>query len=169
MFKHLKSRCARDVWLVVSDVHKGLAKAIRESFVGSSWQRCKVHIMRNIIMAHIPSRDKDFFASRRKPIWLQPDDQTAMTGAEALMDEYEGPYPAAIQVLEAGLKDALQFFHFYRIDHRKISSTNMLERLNREIRRRTHAVGVFPDQNAYIRLVTSYLMVYHEDWSTGRS
>jgi len=92
-----------------------------------------------------------------------------MTYAEALMDEYEGPYPAAIQVLEAGLEDSLQFYHFHQIDHRKITSTNMLERLNREIRRRTYVVGVFPNQDAYIRLVTSYLMEYHEDWSTGRS
>ncbi len=62
LFDHLKSRGARDVRLVVSDAHKGLAKAISESFAGCSWQRCKVHFMRNI-MAHIPSRDKDFFAS----------------------------------------------------------------------------------------------------------
>lgn len=168
LFDHLKSRGVRDVWLVVSDAHKGLAKAISESFAGCSWQRCKVHFMRNI-MAHIPSRDKEFFASRLKQIWLQPDYQTAMTCAEALMDEYEGQYPATIQVLEAGLEDSLQFYHFHQIDHRKISSTNMLERLNREIRRRTHVVGVFPNQDAYIRLVTSYLMEYHEDWSTGRS
>ena len=82
-------------------------------------------------MAHIPSRDKDFFASRLKQIWLQPDYQTAMTYAEALMDEYEGQYPVAIQVLEAGLEGSQQFCHFHQIDHRKISSTNMLDRLNR--------------------------------------
>jgi len=85
------------------------------------------------------------------------------------MDEYEDKYPAAIQTLEAGLEDSLQFFHFQQVDHRKISSTNMLERLNREIRRRTNVIGVFPNQDAYIRLVTTYLMEYHEDWSNGRS
>src|SRR5690606_17085788 len=74
LFDHLKSRGVQDVWLVVSDAHQGLANAIRESFVGCSRQRCKVHFMRNI-MAHIPSRDKDFFASRLKQIWLQPDYQ----------------------------------------------------------------------------------------------
>lgn len=104
-----------------------------------------------------------------KQIWLQPDYQTAMTYAEALMDAYEGQSPAAIQTLEAGLEDSLQFYHFKQIDHRKIASTNMLERLNREIRRRTNVMGVFPNQDSYIRLVTSYLMEYHEDWSTGRS
>lgn len=124
--------------------------------------------MRNIL-AHIPNKEKEYFALRLKQIWLQPDYQTAMTYAEALMDEYEGQYPAAIQTLEAGLEDSLQFYHFKQIDHRKISSTNMLERLNREIRRRTNVIGVFPNQDSYIRLVTSYLMEYHEDWSTGRS
>jgi len=168
LFEHLKSRGARDVWLVVSDAHKGLAKAIRESFPGCSWHRCKVHFMRNIL-AHIPSRDKDSFVSRLKQIWQQPDYQTAVRYAEALMDEYEKQYPAAIQMLEAGLEDSLQYYHFQQIDHRKISSTNMLERLNREIRRRSQVVGVFPSQDAYIRLVTSYLMEYHEDWSTERS
>src|SRR5690606_20273084 len=82
---------------------------------------------------------------------------------------YEGKYPTANQVLESGLEDSLQFYHFEQVDHRKISSTNMLERLNREIRRRTNVVGVFPNQDSYIRLVTSYLMEYHEDWSAGRA
>lgn len=168
LFDHLKSRGVRDVWLVVSDAHQGLSKAIRESFVGCSWQRCKVHLMRNIL-AHIPNKEKEYFALRLKQIWLQPDYQTAMTYAEALMDAYEGQSPAAIQTLEAGLEDSLQFYHFKQIDHRKIASTNMLERLNREIRRRTNVMGVFPNQDSYIRLVTSYLMEYHEDWSTGRS
>jgi len=72
LFDHLKSRGVRDVWLVVSDAHQGLAKAIRESFVGCSWQRCKVHFMRNI-MAHIPSRDKDFFC-------FTPETDLASTG-----------------------------------------------------------------------------------------
>lgn len=168
LFEHLKSRGLQNVWLVVSDAHKGLAKAIKESFVGCSWQRCKVHFMRNIL-AHIPSREKEYFASRLKQIWLQPDFKTAIAYAETLMDEYEGKYPTAIQVLESGLEDSLQFYHFEQVDHRKISSTNMLERLNREIRRRTNVVGVFPNQDSYIRLVTSYLMEYHEDWSAGRA
>lgn len=168
LFEQLKARGLEDVWLVVSDAHKGLAKAIKESFIGCSWQRCKVHFMRNIL-AHIPSKEKEFFASRLKQIWLQPNYETATSYAESLMDEYEGKYPAATKILEEGLEDSLQFYHFKQVDSRKISSTNMLERLNREIRRRTKVVGVFPNQESYIRLVTSYLMEYHEDWSSGRS
>lgn len=168
LFESLKARGLEEVWLVVSDAHKGLTKAIKESFVGCAWQRCKVHFMRNIL-ARIPSKSKADFASRLKQVWLQPDVDIARAYAETLMDEYENRYPEAIQVLEDGLEDSLQFYFFKSMDHRKISSTNMLERLNREIRRRTNVVGVFPNMDSYIRLVTSYLIEYSEDWSTGKA
>ena len=85
------------------------------------------------------------------------------------MDEYESKYPDAISTLEEGLEESLQFYNFDEIDSRKIASTNILERLNREIRRRTKVVGIFPSMDSYIRLVTSYLIEYSEDWSSGRS
>ncbi len=94
LFDSLKSRGLEEVWLVVSDAHKGLTKAIRESFVGCAWQRCKVHFMRNIL-SRIPSKDKAVFASRLKQIWLQPDMDTAKAYAESLIDEYEDRYPEA--------------------------------------------------------------------------
>ena len=84
------------------------------------------------------------------------------------MDEFEDQFPEAIQTLESGLEDFLQFYGFSKIDPRKISSTNMIERLNREIRRRTRVVGIFPSMDSYIRLVTTYLIEYSEDWSSGR-
>ena len=168
LFESLKARGLEDVWLVVSDAHKGLTKAIKESFVGCTWQRCKVHFMRNIL-ARIPSKDKAAFASRLKQIWLQPDLDAAKSYAEALMDEYENRYPEAVSAMEDGLEDSLQFYSFKQLDHRKISSTNMLERLNREIRRRTNVVGVFPNIDSYIRLVTSHLIEYSEDWSAGKA
>ncbi len=168
LFDSLKARGLEEVWLVVSDAHKGLTKAIRESFVGCAWQRCKVHFMRNIL-ARIPSKDKATFASRLKQIWLQPDIDTAKVYADSLMAEYENRYPEAIRSLEEGLEDSLQFYSFQRIDGRKIFSTNMLERLNREIRRRTNVVGVFPNMDSYIRLVTSHLIEYSEDWSAGNA
>ena len=124
--------------------------------------------MRNIL-SRIPSKDKAAFASRLKQIWLQPDMGTAKSYAEALMDEYDNRYLEAIRVLEDGLEDSLQFYSFKQMDHRKISSTNMLERLNREIRRRTNVVGVFPNMDSYIRLVTSHLIEYSEDWGAGKA
>ena len=167
LFENLKSRGLKDAWLVVSDAHKGLMKAIQSSFVGCSWQRCKVHFMRNIL-AHVPAKGKALFAGKLKQIWLQPDIESAKAYANALMDQYESLYPSAIEVLELGLEDSLQFYNFERMDFRKISSTNMLERLNREIRRRTNVVGIFPSMDSYIRLVTTYLIDYAEDWSSGR-
>ena len=168
LFENLKERGIKKVWLVISDAHKGLVKAARESFVGCSWQRCKVHFMRNILGC-VSSRDKKFFAEKLKQIWLQPDYDSAKKYADGLMNEYEGKYPQAIATLEEGLEDSLQFFNFRQIDARKIASTNLLERLNREIRRRTKVVGIFPSMDSYIRLVTSYLIEYSEDWSSGRS
>lgn len=168
LFDTLKERGIKNVWLVVSDAHKGLVKAARESFVGCSWQRCKVHFMRNILGC-VSSRDKKFFAEKLKQIWLQPDYDSAKKYADSFMNEYEGTYPHAIATLEDGLDESLQFFNFRQIDARKIASTNLLERLNREIRRRTKVVGIFPSMDSYIRLVTSYLIEYSEDWSSGRS
>lgn len=167
LFEKLKARGLKDTWLVISDAHKGLVKAIQTSFIGCSWQRCKVHFMRNIL-AHLPSKQKTSFAEKLKQIWLQPDIDSAKAYANSLMDAYEKEFPAAIEVLESGLEDSLQFYNFERIDQRKISSTNMLERLNREIRRRTSVVGIFPSIDSYIRLVTTYLIEYSDDWSTGR-
>lgn len=168
LFENLKERGIKKVWLVVSDAHKGLVKAARESFVGCSWQRCKVHFMRNILGC-VSSRDKKGFAEKLKQIWLQPDYDSAKKYADWFMNEYEGKYPQAIATLEEGLEESLQFFNFRQIDARKIASTNLLERLNREIRRRTKVVGIFPSMDSYIRLVTSYLIEYSEEWSSGRS
>ena len=168
LFDSLKARGLKTVWLVVSDAHKGLVASVRKSFVGASWQRCKVHFMRNI-MAHIQAKEKASFAAKLKQIWLQPDNDSALKYARMFMDEHETRYQKAIEILESGLEDSLQYFQFNQIDSRRISSTNMIERLNREIRRRTNVVGVFPGMDSYIRLVTSYLIEYSEDWSTSRS
>lgn len=167
LIQSLKHRGLEEAWLAVSDAHQGLVAAIRKSFLGCSWQRCKVHFMRNIL-AHVPAKPKKIFAAQLKQIWLQPDIRSAKQYAEMVMDKYEISYPKAIETLEAGLEDSLQFYGFPEIDHRKISSTNMLERLNKEIRRRTKVVGVFPSMDSYIRLVSSYLIEYAEDWSTSR-
>jgi putative transposase len=166
LFDKLKERGLREVWLAVSDAHSGLTAAIAESFTGCSWQRCKVHFMRNI-MAHIPAKQKELFGARLKQIWQQPDMKSASRYAEALIDEYGASFPKAIETLENGLEDSLQYYAFSEIDPRKISSTNLLERLNKEIRRRSKVVGVFPTVDSYLRLVCCYLMEYAEDWETG--
>ena len=166
LFDKLKSRGLRNVWLAISDSHQGLVNAVRKSFIGSGWQRCKVHFMRNIL-AHIPGKEKEFFAAKLKQIWQQPDYDSAKRYADLLIKEYENRFFKAIETLENGLEDSLQYYQFPDIDFRKISSTNVLERLNKEIRRRSRVVGIFPSMDSYIRLVCCYLMEYSEDWETA--
>ena len=168
LFEKLKERGLSKPTLIVSDAHKGLVAAIGECFPGASWQRCKVHFMRNILV-HVPHREKERFASLLKGIWLTSDLETAKQRAQELADQYRTKCPKAIETLEAGLEDALTFLSFPSLDSRKVSSNNMLERLNKEIRRRTRVVGIFPNPESYLRLITVYLMEYSEDWSVTRS
>ena len=142
--------------------------AIRKGFPGASWQRCKVHFIRNIL-AHVPYKEKNTFAQQLKAVWLAPTRAQVYRLAEELCQQYERRFPKTIGCLEAGLEDSLAFYAFPQLDARKISSTNVLERLNREIRRRTNVAGIFPNPNAYTRLVTTYLMEYAEDWPSSRA
>ncbi len=167
-FRKLKRRGLKKAYMFISDAHAGIQKALREEMTGCKWQRCKVHFMRNI-MATVPGKGKYRFAEKLKQIWLQPDKESAMELAEQFMSAYEKRYPKAIACMEEGLEDSLQFYVHAEIDKRKIASTNILERLNKEIRRRSRVVGIFPNMDSYVRLLTSYLIEYTEDWETDRS
>ncbi len=168
LFQKLKTRGLQQIWLAVSDAHQGLKNAIQKEFLGSTWQRCKVHFMRNIL-AKVRRHSKEYVAGKIKHIWLQPTLEDARKYAKEVIDELDGKYPDAMEILDAGLEDSLQFFLFEKLDHRKIASTNMLERLNKEIRRRSRVVGIFPSPDSYLRLVTCFLIEYTEDWTTSRS
>ena len=167
LFRDLSARGLAVPKLIISDAHTGLVAAIQEGFSGASWQRCKVHFMRNIL-AHIPQRAKDAFAKELKQIWLAEDAAHARVLANVLAEKYRSKYPKAIECLENGLEDSLTFFSFPMIDQRKIASSNMIERLNKEIRRRTRVVGIFPNEASYMRLVCSYILEYAEDWAYER-
>jgi len=167
-FKKLKARGVEDIALLISDAHFGIQKALKETFIGSSWQRCKVHFMRNIL-AHVPPKSKERFGARLKQIWLQESKQDAMMIAQTIREEFGKKFPEAIEVLDSGLEDALQFYHFPQIDKRRIGSTNVLERINKEIRRRSSVVSIFPSKTSYLRLIATYLMEYTEDWEVERS
>jgi putative transposase len=167
LFEKLKERGLTKPSLIVSDAHKGLVAAIGECFPGASWQRCKVHFMRNVLV-HVPHKEKERFAGLLKGIWMTADPATAKQRARDLADQYREKCPKAVETLEEGLEDALTFLAFPKLDARKVSSNNMLERLNKEIRRRTRVVGIFPNPDSYLRLVTVYLMEYSEEWSVTR-
>ena len=104
-----------------------------------------------------------------KQIWCQPDIKSARQYAENLVQEYQDRLPDAVGCLLEGLEDSLQYFHYEEFDHRKISSTNTLGRLNVEIRRRTRVVGIFPSKESYIRLVTTFMIEHTEDWITAKA
>ncbi|SFQ02327.1 IS256 family transposase [Hydrogenimonas thermophila] len=167
-FDRLKERGVEKIALLISDTHYGIQRAFKETFIGASWQRCKVHFMRNII-AHIPPKAKEMFAAKLKQIWLQESKKDAIRVAQNIIEEFSKKFPEAIEVLQNGLEDSLQFYHFTQIDKRRISSTNVLERINKEIRRRSRVVSIFPSKESYLRLIASYLMEYTEDWEVERS
>jgi putative transposase len=168
LFKQLKARGLKKAWLVVSDAHLGIQAAVAKQFLGASWQRCKVHFLRNIL-AKVGQRDKARVAAKLKQIWQQPDRASAMRTARIFIAEFRHSHPEVVETLRQGLEDSLQFYAFEELDGKKISSTNMQERLHEEVRRRSRVVGIFPSKESYVRLVTAFLIEYSEDWSVGRS
>ncbi len=100
-------------------------------------------------------------------IWQQPDDDSAKHYVDMIIKEYEHRFIKAVETIENGLEDSLQYYRFPEIDSRKFSSTNTLERFNKEIRRRSRVVDIFPSMDSYIRLVCCYLMEYSEDWESA--
>ena len=168
LFRNLKGRGLRGPVLTVSDAHSGLKSAIAKEFPGASWQRCKVHLMRKILV-NIPYHAKETFTSELKEILTTPTEEDARRRAERLTEKYDGRFLKAVGILEEGHDDSLAFYGLEDVDPRKISSTNMLERLNKEIRRRTRPDGIFSNADSYIRLVTIYLIEYSEDWSANKA
>ena len=163
VFKSLQARGLKRAWLVISDAHAGLQSAVKKCFLGASWQRCKVHFMRNIL-GHVAHRDKAAAGECLRQIWLQEDRDMALELAARFRERYGKKYPKAVECLEDGLEDSLQYLALPEFDKRKTSSTNILERLNKEVRRRARVVGVFPSEESFLRLIVCYLLEYSEDW-----
>ena len=139
-----------------------------KAWTRACWQRCKVYFMRNIL-SYIPQKRKEAAAAKLKLIWQASDATTATKLKDHFVQEFEKRFPKAVQCLEEGFEDSIQYYNFELLDQRRIASTNTLERLNEEIRRRTKVVGIFPGIDSYIRLVTSYLIEYSEDRLSGVS
>ena len=163
-FKSLKERGLCGVKLVVSDAHAGLKAAVRK-VLKVEWQRCKVHFYRNVLV-HVPKRSQAEVSEAIKGVFVQRDDKSAKAKATELVRQFQSRFPKAMEVFEAGIDDVLSYLH-YPLPHRtRVSSTNPLERLNLEIRRRTRVVGIFPHSGACLRLIGMLLLEKHEDWLT---
>lgn len=161
--RSLVQRGLKRVLLVISDAHEGLKKALQQVFHGASWQRCRVHFMRNLL-AKIPHRDKAAVAAATRLIFEQPSLPSARIQLQQLVAKLGRAYPDAARLLAEAEPDILTYKTFPKAHWRRIHSINPLERLHREVRRRTNVVGIFPDQPSVIRLVGSILKEKDDDW-----
>jgi putative transposase len=167
--RSLVARGLRGVELVVSDAHEGLEAAIAQVFSsGVSWQRCRVHFLRNIL-AHVPRHQKATIAAEFRAILAQSGADAARARAAELIAKHGKALPKATEIPAKGLDDVLSFFIFPPEHHRKLWSTNPIEHLNNVLRKRTNVVGIFPNEASAIRLVTMMLIEQTEDWLTERA
>jgi putative transposase len=155
------------VQLVISDAHTGLKAALGAVFQGASWQRCRVHCLRNLL-AHVPQGDKAMVAAAVRTIFAQPHRQAAGQQVQEVVKALEGRWPKAAKMLADAEDDVLAYMAFPPEHWTRLYSTNPLERLNREVKRRTEIVGVFPDQDSVIRLVGLVLQEIDDEWQIER-
>jgi transposase-like protein len=163
----LVARGLKGVQLVTSDAHEGLRAALETVLTGTAWQRCRVHFMRNVL-AHVPKGDKSMVAAALRTIFAQHSQEAARQQLAEVVRVMEARWPKAAQVLAAGEDDILVYMTFPPEHWTRIYSTNPLERVNREVKRRTNVVGIFPNADAALRLVGSVLIEVHEEWQAGR-
>jgi len=163
----LRDRGLDGVKLVITDAHRGLVNAVGTIFVGAAWQRCKVHFGRNVV-DHAPKACKEKLAAAVHGIFNQPDQEAALAAYQAVREQFGATCAKAMQILDDGLSDALTFMAFPREHWSRISSTNPIERINKEIRRRTRVIGIFPNIESALRLISMILLEQTEDWHTEK-
>ena len=163
----LVARGLAGVKLVSSDAHPGLVDAIAATLPGASWQRCRTHFMRNLL-TRVPKSAQSFVATMVRTIFAQPDAQTVHEQHARIVEQLRTRFPEAAELLDEAAADLLAFTSFPKEHWRQVWSNNSLERLNKEIRRRTDVVGIFPDRAAIIRLVGAVLAEQNDEWAVAR-
>ncbi len=166
-FRDLTARGLTGVALVTSDAHRGLVEAVGATLPGSSWQRCRTHYAANL-MAATPKASWPWVRALLHSVYDQPDAAAVQAQFDRVLDALTDKLPAVAEHLDAARADVLAFTAFPKEVWRQIWSNNPSERLNREIRRRTDIVGIFPDRDALIRLVGAVLAGQHDEWTEGR-
>lgn len=167
VLKGLLERGLRGVRLVISDDHEAIKQAVMVELPQAAWQRCIVHFERNIL-AQVPQREKKEVASDLKVIFQAARRETAEGLAASFSARYAEMYPKAVATLDRGLSEALTYTAFPSSHHKYIRTTNGLERLFREVKRRTRVVGVFPSEESALHLATVVLLRVSEAWSERR-
>jgi len=159
----LKERGLTGVRLVVSDAHAGLTKAIRRQLQGCVWQRCRVHFARNLLQC-VPRAHQGMVTAALRSVFAQESVAEILSRWDDLAVSLAERFPKAAELLNGAREDVLAFRHFPQYHWRKIWSTNLLERVNEEIKRRTRVVGIFPNDAAITRLVGAVLLEQDEHW-----
>jgi putative transposase len=162
----LRDRGLSGVQLVISDSHRGLTNAIDTVLAGAAWQRCRVHFMRNVL-ARVTKGQAEMVAAAIRTIFAQPTADTVREAVENVAATLERQFPAVATVLRDAREEITAFAGFPQAHWRKIWSTNPLERLNKEVKRRTDVVGIFPDDTALLRLASCVLIEAHDEWQVS--
>ena len=165
--RSLVARGLGGVRLVVSDAHQGLKGAITAVLQGASWQRCRVHFVRNAL-ALVPKAAQQMVAATLRTVFAQPDATSAREQWRRVADNLRARYPKLAELMDAAAAAVLAYLAFPQAHWRQIWSNNPLERLNKEVKRRTDVVGIFPNEAAVIRLVGAILAEQHDEWQVGK-
>ncbi len=163
----LVARGLSGVQLVISDAHQGLTGAIAAVLQGASWQRCRVHFLRNAL-ALVPKSAQPMVAATIRTVFAQPDPESAREQWRRITESLRPRFPRLADLLAEAEADVLAYLAFPREHWRQIWSNNPLERLNREVKRRTDVVGIFPNTAAVLRLVGMVLVEQHDEWQVSR-
>ena len=167
LLRGLLDRGLSGVRLIVSDDHEGIKTAVASELPGVKWQRCVVHFQRNVL-ADVPASSMGEVAEDLKAIFKVRRQKTALTLAEEFVELYSGRFPKATSVFEAGIEDALTYLRYPGSHHARIRTTNLLERLFKEVKRRTRVVGVFPSETSASILATEIVLRSSEEWALKR-
>jgi putative transposase len=167
LLRGLIDRGLSGVRLVVSDDHEGIKAAVSGELPGAQWQRCVVHFERNVLSS-VPASEMSEVAEDLKAIFKVRREKTARALAEEFVELYGKRFPKAVAVFEAGIGDALTYLSFPGSHHAKLRTTNMLERLFKEVKRRTRVVGVFPNETSASTLATEIVLRSSEEWALRR-
>ena len=160
----LRARGLAGVQLVISDAHQGLVGAIEAVLLGAAWQRCRVHFMRNVL-AKVPKANGEMVAAAIRTIFSQPDATHVHAQFDEITHMLGRQFPAVAAMLDDARAELLAFCSFPQSHWRKLWSTNPLERLNKEVKRRTDVVGIFPNDAAVVRLATAVIAEQHDEWA----
>jgi transposase-like protein len=167
LLRGLIDRGLKGVRLVVSDDHEGIKAAVSGELPGVDWQRCVVHFARNVL-AHVPAKATSEVAEDLKAIFKVRREKTAKALAKEFVEQYAKRYPKAVSIFEAGIEDALTYLRYPGSHHGRIRTTNVLERLFKEVKRRTRVIGVFPNEKSAGTLATEIILRNSEQWSLKR-